>query len=67
MPFDIIKYRDKYKDFYGDASLEDVAKDAYSRGYHSGEPDFNTWRQSAGIDNILEAELIRTRFSLLAV
>jgi len=56
MAFDINRYYNDHKDFYKDAPLEEVAKDAYQRGFHNGEPDFNTWRQSAGIDNILEAD-----------
>lgn len=59
MPFDILGYKDKYKDFYGDAPLEDVAKDAYSRGYHQGEPDFDTWKKSAGIDSSIQEDIKR--------
>lgn len=42
MAFDILGYRNKYKDYYGDMPLEDVAQDAFNRGYHNGEPDFDT-------------------------
>jgi len=56
MAFDINRYYNDHKDFYGDTPLEEVAKDAYQRGFHNGEPDYDTWRQSAGIDNILEAD-----------
>jgi hypothetical protein len=56
MTFDLAGYRDKYKDFYGDAPLEDIAKDAYSRGYHQGEPDYDTWKKSSGVDQHIQRE-----------
>jgi hypothetical protein len=39
MPLDILGYYNANKDFYGDASLEDVAKDAYQRDYKDKYPD----------------------------
>ena len=40
MAFDILGYRNANKDFFKDASLEDVAKDAFKRGgYDKQFPD----------------------------
>lgn len=59
MPFDLIGYRNKYHSYYGDSPLEDVAKDAFARGYHQGEPDFDTWKQSSGIKPIIQEDIKR--------
>jgi hypothetical protein len=60
MAFDIIGYKDKFKDFYGDAPLEDVAKDVFERGgYKDSHPDFDTWSKSAGIDSMISEDKTR--------
>ena len=56
MPLDIISFRDKYKKFYGDMSLDDVAKDMYNRGGFNTQTDFDSWKQSAGIEPTLEED-----------
>jgi N12 class adenine-specific DNA methylase len=56
MAFDILGYRDYYKDYYGDTPIEDVAKDAYNRGFHKGEPDFQTWSVQNDIDPVIKEE-----------
>ena len=56
MAFDILGYYNDHKGFYGNAPLEDVAKDAYKRGFHQGEPDYNTWRQKQGVASILDED-----------
>ncbi|MBP7231326.1 MAG: PLxRFG domain-containing protein [Syntrophaceae bacterium] len=56
MSFDILGYYNDHKVFYGNAPLEDVAKDAYKRGFHQGEPDYNTWRQKQGVASILDED-----------
>lgn len=57
MALDILGYRDKWKKFYGDKSLEDVAKDAYTRGgYDKQYPDFDTWKKESGIDADIQAD-----------
>jgi hypothetical protein len=54
--FDLIGYRDKYKNFYGDIPLESVAKDAYAKGYNHGEPDYETWKKNTGIESIIQED-----------
>jgi hypothetical protein len=57
MALDILGYRDKHKDFYGDSPLEDVAKDAFTRGgYDKKYPDYNTWKRESGIDVDIEED-----------
>ena len=56
MPIDIISFRDKYKKFYGDMSLDDVAKDMYQRGGFNKQTDFDSWKQSAGIEPVLDED-----------
>jgi len=62
--FDILKYKNKYQDFYGDIPLEDVARDAYKRGYHHGEPDYETWKKNTGIESIIQEDNDRRKPSL---
>jgi len=56
MAFDILGYYNDHKGFYGNAPLEDVAKDAYKRGFHQGEPDYGTWQQKQGVASILDED-----------
>jgi hypothetical protein len=57
MALDILGYRDKNKDFYGDTPLEEVAKDAFSRGgYDKKYSDYNTWKKESGIDVDIEED-----------
>lgn len=50
---DLIGFRDKYKRFYGDMPLEDVAKDMYFRGRLNEQMDFETWKRTVNIDQII--------------
>ncbi len=60
MAFDILGYRNANKDFFKDASLEDVAKDAFKRGgYDKQYPDYDTWKKAKGIDTIVQDDLKR--------
>ena len=55
MAFDILGYHKQNKDLYGDASLEDVAKDVFSKGGYDKEyPDYDTWKKAKGIDSIIQ-------------
>ncbi len=57
MAFDIKKYRDDNRAFYGDASLEDVAKDAYDRfGVASQFPSYDDWKKQVHIQPIIEED-----------
>ena len=57
MPFDILGYQKKYKDEYGEAPLEDVAKDVFTRaGYDKEYPDYDTWKKVKGIDSIIQED-----------
>ena len=60
MPFDILGYQRKFKDYYGDAPLADIAKDAYKiGGYDNDQPDFNAWVKTAGIEPHLQEDYHR--------
>ena len=54
--FNLIKYRDDNKDIYGDMPLDIVARDAYDAGYHQGEPDYETWKEKNGLDEIIQKD-----------
>ena len=57
MAFKISDYYNQYKDYYGDASLEDVAKDIYTRGGHVKQyNDFDAFKKATGIDAEIEAD-----------
>ncbi len=57
MAFDLQVYRDQYKDYYRDASLDDVAKEIYTREGHAQQfPDFNEFKKAAGVDAAIEEE-----------
>jgi len=57
MALDIFEYQKKYKDFYGDSPIQDVAQDAFTRfGYDKKYPDFNSWANDMGITPHIEAE-----------
>lgn len=54
-------YQNKYKDYYGNAPLADIAKDAYKRGYHNGEPDYETWEKSSGVNKLIQEDAEKRR------
>ena len=56
MAFDLQGYYNEYKNNYGDIPLEDVAKDAYKRGIHGGEPDYETFKKAQGIDKVINED-----------
>ena len=57
MAFKISDYYNQYKDYYGDASLEDVAKDIYDRGGHANQyKDFETFKKTTGMDAEIQAD-----------
>lgn len=57
MAFKISDYYNQYKDYYGDASLEDVAKDIYDRGGHANQyTDFETFKKTTGMDAEIQAD-----------
>lgn len=57
--FDIQGYYNKYKDYYGDVPLEDVAKDVYQRTFSKDYPDYNTWKKAAGIESLIQEDTKR--------
>ncbi|HNZ31845.1 MAG TPA: hypothetical protein PKJ25_07110 [Smithellaceae bacterium] len=58
--FDLIGYRDKYKDYFEGATLEEVAQDAYRRGgFDQEHPDFDKWKKTAGIEKIIQEDTER--------
>ena len=58
MAFDIQGYHEKYKDFYGDVPLDEVAKDAFTRGGYDKEyPDYDTWKKATGIESDVQTDL----------
>ncbi|MEN6468047.1 MAG: hypothetical protein ABFD45_03725, partial [Smithella sp.] len=59
MAFDILGYYNDNKSFYGDAPLEDVAKDAYQREYKDKYPDYDMWKKVKGIDSIVQEDTQR--------
>lgn len=59
MAFDIIGYRNKYKDYYGDESLEGVARDIWDLDYRDKHPDFDKWKSAAGIESALFEDNLR--------
>jgi len=56
MAFNLLGYRDKYKDYFKDAPLEDVAKDAFTQGGWDKETDFDTWKKSTGVDSVIQED-----------
>ena len=63
MAFDILGYYKDNKEFYGDAPLEDVAKDAYQREYKDKYPDYNSWKKIKGIDSIIQEDISKRKSS----
>jgi diguanylate cyclase (GGDEF)-like protein len=58
MAFDIQGYHEKYKDLYGDVPLDEVAKDAFTRGGYDKEyPDYDTWKKATGIEGDIQTDL----------
>jgi hypothetical protein len=62
--FDILGYRDKYKGYYGDMPLEDVAKDVFQRDYKDQYPDYETWKKDKGIEPLIQEDNDRRKPSL---
>src|SRR5574343_1265275 len=56
MAFDILGYKKANEEYYGDTPLVDIARDVYEQDFKDQAPDFDTWKQSAGIDSILEED-----------
>lgn len=57
MAFDIKKYYDDNRDYYGDSPLEDVAKDAYSRfGVAEKFPSYDDWKTQVHIQPLIEED-----------
>lgn len=53
MPFDLLGYYNENKDYYGNTSLDDVAKDAYSR--LSQKPaSYDDWKKQSGVQNVID-------------
>jgi hypothetical protein len=65
MGFDILGYKEKFKDHYGDASLEEVAQAVYDRTYKTKYPDFDSWKKSAGIETALVEDQKKRNPSIL--
>jgi len=62
---DLLGYYNKHKDYYGDIPLEEVAKDAFTRGgYDKQYPDFETWKKETGIAADIEEDNDRRKPSL---
>jgi len=62
---DLLGYYNKYKDFYGDIPLEDVAKDAFTRGgYYKMYPNFEAWVKDTGIASVIQEDKDRRSPSL---
>ena len=60
MAFDILGFYNKHKDYYGDAPLDKVAKDVYTRaGYDKEYSDFDTWAKQEGVDQHVQDDLKR--------
>ena len=58
--FDIQGYYNKHKDYYGDISLDEVARDAFMVGEFNKEyPDYNTWKKAVGIEPLIQEDLKR--------
>jgi hypothetical protein len=58
--FDIQSYYNKTKDYYGDVSLDTVAKDAYNRHVnHTEFPDYDTWKKAVGIELLIQEDIKR--------
>jgi hypothetical protein len=56
MAFDILGYYNKTKAYYGDAPLDEVAKDVYARHYPEEAPDFNSWKKLHGIESVIQED-----------
>lgn len=60
MPFDILGYKNKHKDYYGeDAPLEEVAKSVFDRTFSKEYPDYDTWKKSMGIESSIQEDNIK--------
>ena len=57
--FDLLDFHSRHKDYYGDAPLEDVAKDVFTRGYADKYPDYDTWKKSSGVESVIQADTRR--------
>ena len=59
MAFDLVDFYSRHKDYYGDAPLEDVAKDVFQRGYAEKYPDYDTWKKTSGIESVIQEDTRR--------
>ena len=57
--FDIVRYYNDNKSYYGDIPLEDVAQDALSARFYKQYPDYNSWKQAAGIEPLIQEDTKR--------
>jgi hypothetical protein len=57
--FDIQGFYNKYKDYYGDIPLEDVAQDVYERFFYKDYPDYNIWKKAVGIESVIQEDTKR--------
>jgi hypothetical protein len=57
--FDLLGYQEKFKDYYGNAPLEEIARSVYDRTFSKEYPDFESWKKDAGIDSIIQEDIKR--------
>jgi len=57
--FDIQGYYNKYKDYYGDIPLDEVAKAVYARTFANQYPDYNSWKKAVGIESLIQEDTKR--------
>jgi len=62
--FDIKAYYEDSKDYYGNAPLEEVARDVYERGFKSKYPDYESWKKDKGLEAIIQEDNDRRKSSL---
>jgi hypothetical protein len=62
MAFDIVGYKKEFKDYYGDAPLEDIARHAFTHlGYDKEYTDYNTFKKEGGIDSVIQEDTQKRR------
>ena len=59
MSFDLLRYYNDNKDYFGDTSLEEVAKEVHSSKYAKDNPDFSSWQKDMGIDSTIQEDIKR--------
>ena len=59
---DFLEYYQQNKGWYGDAPLEEVAKDVYTRAGHAEkQPDYEKWKKDFGISDVVKADTEQRR------